>query len=215
MHRKNTKLLTRLTAFLFYLLVLTSSIQGNPIEWKELPALPDPFGFAGPFAGIVDGNLVVAGGANFPDGRPWEGANKIWHDTIYLLDNPDSEWKIAGTLPKPLAYGISITTPDGLICIGGSDSENCHNDVFIIQLQDEELIIANLAPLPVPLANASGVLIGDQIHVFGGTMAPAGSPVSRLWVMDLSVKEPMERHGVSLSFSHGRTQSPSANRAFV
>lgn len=36
-------------------------------EWAKLAPLPDKEGFASPFAGVIAGKLVVAGGANFPD----------------------------------------------------------------------------------------------------------------------------------------------------
>jgi hypothetical protein len=45
----------------------------------ELAALPDAHGFAGCFAGLSGGRLLVAGGANFPDGvMPWDGGKKTW-----------------------------------------------------------------------------------------------------------------------------------------
>ena len=33
------------------------------LSWQSLPPLPDPLGVAAPFAGVADGQLVVAGGA--------------------------------------------------------------------------------------------------------------------------------------------------------
>src|SRR4051794_9202194 len=41
--------------------------------WTQLPSLPDPEGFASAFAGVSHDALLVAGGANFPDKRPWDG----------------------------------------------------------------------------------------------------------------------------------------------
>ncbi|MGB0741144.1 MAG: hypothetical protein ACPGXX_13810, partial [Planctomycetaceae bacterium] len=41
------------------------------LTWQELPELPDDLGVAGPFAGVHNDALIVAGGANFP--RPvWD-----------------------------------------------------------------------------------------------------------------------------------------------
>lgn len=173
-------------------------VSGDPVEWSELPPLPDPVGYAGPFAGVVDGNLLVAGGANFPRGRPWEGAQKVWHDTAFLLDRPDGEWRAAGKLPGPLAYGISISTPDGLLCMGGSDAGQCHDDVFMLRLQDGVITTQTLPSLPEPIANACGVLIGDTVHILGGVTTPTGIPSDRLWLLDLSAKELGWEEGPSL-----------------
>ena len=68
-------------------------------KWAKLPAIPDKEGFAGAFAGVSHGSLIVAGGANFPDKKPWDGGKKIWYDTVFVLERPDGEWKVAGKLP--------------------------------------------------------------------------------------------------------------------
>jgi N-acetylneuraminic acid mutarotase len=91
------------------------------LKWRELPALPDQEGFAGPFAGTHNDVLVVAGGANFPTKMPWEGGGKVWYDRVYLLESPSRNWREVGKLPRPLGYGVSISTADGVVCIGGSD----------------------------------------------------------------------------------------------
>src|SRR6185436_4067728 len=85
-------------------------------EWKQLPSLPDAEGFAGSFAGVSNGALLVAGGANFPDRKPWEGGAKVWYHTVYVLEHPNAKWKIAGQLPRALGYGVSVTYNNGVIC---------------------------------------------------------------------------------------------------
>ena len=59
------------------------------LSWDRLPDLPDREGFAGVFSGIVkEGGeefLVVAGGANFPEGRPWEDGKKVYYDTRFMF----------------------------------------------------------------------------------------------------------------------------------
>ena len=53
------------------------------LSWNELPNLPDALGVAGPFVGVHDQTLLVAGGANFPP-PVWEN-NKVWYDHIYAV----------------------------------------------------------------------------------------------------------------------------------
>ena len=61
------------------------------IKWKiaaELPASngqSKSLGFAGPINGVNNNVLVVAGGANFPDGLPWEGGKKYYSNEIFVL----------------------------------------------------------------------------------------------------------------------------------
>src|SRR4051794_34706734 len=99
-------------------------------EWRRLPSLPDKEGFAGMFAGVSGGALVVAGGANFPGKKPWEGGKKVWYDTVYVLEQPGGEWKVGGRLPRPLGYGVSVTHGGAVICVGGSDAERHYAEVF-------------------------------------------------------------------------------------
>src|SRR4051794_13907380 len=55
-----------------------------PLVWRPLPDLPDPLGLAGAFAGVSSGALLVAGGANFPNGMPWDGGAKVWQDRVWV-----------------------------------------------------------------------------------------------------------------------------------
>ncbi len=155
----------------------------NP-RWTQLPKLPDPLGVAAPFAGVSEGVLFVAGGANFPDGFPWQGGKKVWHDEAFILSNPTGRWRRAGKLPRPLAYGISITTGNGIICIGGSDSEKHYADVFRLVWVNGILRSEPLPSLPVRLANAAGAVVHDVLLVCGGSETPGEqNALNRLFAM--------------------------------
>ena len=108
-------------ALLFLALLFQQSAKADsPLEWSNLKPLPDEHGYAGAFAGVSNGALIVAGGANFPDGFPWEGGAKAWHDSIFVLEKPDGEWKkLDQVLPYPVAYGVSV----GEYFIGGQDAD--------------------------------------------------------------------------------------------
>lgn len=156
------------------------------LDWRQLPPLPDPIGFAGPFAGTSGGALIVAGGANFPDKMPWEGGKKIWHDTAFVLDRTNGSWRNSFKLPRPLGYGVSVTTPQGVVCIGGSDAKQHVRDVFQLAWKNGELKCESLPPLPAPLANSCGAIVGETIFVAGGTASPdATNALKNVWALDL------------------------------
>src|SRR5262245_39289056 len=96
--------------------------------WTKLPSLPDREGFAGAFAGVSHGALIVAGGANFPDQKPWAGGKKMWTDTVFVLEKPGGEWKVAGKLPRPLGYGVSGSHGAGGVCVGGRGADRRRPD---------------------------------------------------------------------------------------
>ncbi|MBB5440739.1 N-acetylneuraminic acid mutarotase [Pedobacter sp. AK017] len=184
--------------YLFLLLILMSTMLSRGVAqtaksdsgWSELPPIPDPIGFAGSFAGVSNGTLLVAGGANFPDGgAPWTGSKKAWHDHIFALQKPDGKWKLVGKLPHSLGYGLSITWKDSFIIIGGSNEKGHYADVSMLKFNKDKLSITTLPVLPKPIANTSGVLLGNTIYIAGGIESPdAQNAGDNFWAMDLSAK---------------------------
>lgn len=155
--------------------------------WRSLPPLPDAEGFAGAFAGVSQGRLLVAGGTNFPDKRPWEGGSKVWYDAVYALDRPDGRWQQVGRLPQANGYGVSVSSPEGLICAGGGNADRHFREVFVLSCQDGSLTTRRLPDLPQPCAFMAGALLHGSLYVTGGQVSPATTEaLPSLWRLDLS-----------------------------
>lgn len=166
---------------------LRAAATSEVLAWNKLPNLPDKEGFASMFAGVHNDTLIVAGGANFPDKKPWEGGTKVWYDTVYALQKPNGEWKVIGKLPMPLGYGVSISTKEGVICIGGSDAYGHHAEVFRLEYVNGALKTTELPSLPKPCANMSGALLKNTIYVAGGIETPGSTEALKtLWALDLT-----------------------------
>jgi SSS family transporter len=152
--------------------------------------LPDREGFGFPFAGVHRGTLIVAGGANFPDKKPWEGGTKVWHNSVFVLEPGAASWKTGMKLRRPIGYGVSISSTRGIACLGGSDAERHYADCFLMQWENGELRTTPLADLPRPCANFCGALLGNTIYVAGGIGSPdATSALRTFWSLDLSTSE--------------------------
>lgn len=164
------------------------------LRWTKLPPLPDKHGFAGAFAGVSNGALIVAGGANFPDKAVWEGGKKHWSDKIFVLEKPDGQWRDGGVLPMPMGYGVSITTDKGLVCIGGADAERHYTDVFLLEWSTGKIRRTALPALPQSCAYASGAQVGKVIYVAGGTATPTSTQAMKTFrALDLSERHPQWR----------------------
>ncbi|MEM7262899.1 MAG: hypothetical protein AAF488_12980, partial [Planctomycetota bacterium] len=173
--------------------IADTTAQSAPLDvlgWTEWAPLPDDVGFAGPYGGVSGEALLVAGGANFPGGRPWDGHPKIWHDRIFVLEEPDGDWRsVESSLPRPLGYGVSLTWPagDAVVCVGGGDADRHYRDAFLLRWRDGRIDTELLPPLPTPMAFGCGVLVGDTVFVFGGTDAPdAKQCLPGGWALDLA-----------------------------
>jgi len=166
----------------------------HDFDWQSLDPLPAASGetvqpgLAGPFVGVHEDVLIVAGGANFPDGLPWnplaDGRNppKVYHDAIYFLSSPTGSWRQASAvLPQACAYGVSIVTKDGLYCIAGEWKDgrdgrgqifHRHRGSFLLSYdaaKNDVVVTDGFVPdLPFGLTGAAGGLIGDTIYLAGG-----------------------------------------------
>ena len=166
---------------------VAAAMEPSALTWTRLPALPDVEGFASAFAGVSHDALLVAGGANFPGKRPWEGGTKVWYDRVFVLPSPQGAWIDAGRLPRPLAYGVSITTPAGIVCAGGGDAKAHRREVFRLSWTGQELRTENLPMLPSPLAFGGGVLAGNKLYLAGGLEKPdAATAAAVFWLLDLA-----------------------------
>src|SRR5699024_8885603 len=76
---------------LLLFIVLKGAAQGSVTQ--ELPPLPPierevkSLGYAGMYGGKVGDLILAMGGANFPNGMPWEGGSKVWSDDIFILND--------------------------------------------------------------------------------------------------------------------------------
>src|SRR5688572_5310461 len=169
----------------------TAAMETAKLEWKQLPVLPDQEGFASAFAGVSHGALLVAGGANFPGKRPWEGGTKVWYDEIFVLESPDAAWRVGGRLPRANAYGVSFTTAQGVVCAGGDDAREHWREVFLLNWDGRQVRTRTLPSLPTPLAFGSGASSGNEVYLFGGLVRPDATSASPAFLrLNLSAANP-------------------------
>jgi solute:Na+ symporter, SSS family len=155
-----------------------------------LPGYPQQPGLAGVFSGIIDGNLIIAGGANFPDDMPWNGGEKKWWNDIYIMSTADREdnWQVfPEAFPRKLAYGVSINLPEGILCIGGNNSKQTYDNVFLIKYIEGGFVFEKWPALPVPLSNMTGALVDNKIYIAGG-IESVSDPIAtdHFFVLDLA-----------------------------
>lgn len=147
----------------------------SKLELLNLPKLPaenvatESIGFAGMMGGVHNGVLLAAGGANFPEGLPWEGGKKVWSDTIYIFEN--GQWRLSQThLPMPLGYSASVSTENGVLVIGGNNEDLISDKVLLLTYSSasKEVKITEYPKLPEPLAFSSAKVHDGYVYLVGG-----------------------------------------------
>jgi N-acetylneuraminic acid mutarotase len=141
-------------------------------------------------AGVSNNTLLVIGGSYF-EAPVWEGGTKIWLDTVYALEPGAREWRLAGRLAHPLAYGVGVTVNDGVIVIGGSDGKRHYSDVLKLRYAGGKLEQNTLPALPQAVAYFGATRLGNAIYVAGGQSAPSSTEaLKNLWALNLNEREP-------------------------
>jgi cyclically-permuted mutarotase family protein len=147
----------------------------KPVNFPAIsPAMGDSVqpGLAGPVASSHGNFVLVAGGANFENGLPWRGGKKVYHDEIYLMEKKASGefcWKQSQErLPFPMAYPACVSTPEGVLSIGGEDQNGPVNQVFLFAFQNGNVKIEKLPALPHAISAAGATIIGSIVFVVGG-----------------------------------------------
>jgi N-acetylneuraminic acid mutarotase len=167
------------------------------LNWLQLAPLPDHHGFGGPFVGVHNGVLMVAGGANFPEGPPWGArpGNKVWHDDIYVLVAVDASWQKLGELPQRWAYGACLGTTEGLLLIGGEADGAAVDDVWRLSWipGNQELSWTRLPSLPRKSSYLTAGMIGSHVFVAASHRSEEADRLDQKSFWSLDLKQPAAR----------------------
>jgi SSS family transporter len=161
------------------------------LNWEQFTPLPERLGAAGAFAGVSGGTLIVAGGVRVSEDSTTANGKTNWHDTIAVLQNPKDEWTGDFKLSRPTAHGVSVTTMQGVVCIGGGGEQRHFAEVFRLRWENGEIVREPLPNLPRPVAFAAGALLGQTIYLAGGIESPDTARALKIfWALDLSKSNP-------------------------
>ncbi len=164
---------------------------------QTLPAangLEKSLGFAGAINGISNDVLIVAGGANFPNGMPWEGGKKFYSNKIYVLQKKGDKFfwngNIKDTLPEAVAYCGSTSTDAGIFYGGGENENGISDKAFLLNWNADKnkIDITQLPHLPLALTNISATSIDNVVYTTGGDQEKSSS--NKFFKIDLDKESP-------------------------
>ncbi len=138
----------------------------STIAWRHSTPMPEPRdGYA---AGVIDGQLLLIGGAY------WEGAKKNWTQKIFCATthafNPLTEsWEKLPDAPVTLGYPASASLGQDVLVFSGLQNGKPSRDVYALRKVGGKFIWRLYSQLPEPRVFASAVTIGQTLFVVGGT----------------------------------------------
>lgn len=154
--------------------------------WSIAGSLPPPNdqiispGLAGAVIGISHDRLLVGGGCNFPAGFPWNGGEKVYHDSLYVFRRDGDSLAAINQvfrLPYALAYSANVSTGEGIIAAGGENDNGPIDSVLSINWNERlgKPDISFLPNLPQSLTNSAAAFYDNKVYIAGGQ---TGSSVS-------------------------------------
>ena len=139
-------------------LLFLSMAAPMTIRWTERPSMLRPE--AGGAAGILDGELVIAGGTS------WDGDTKLWLKDVQIYEPSKKAWRSGPALPVPLAYGPFAQSAEGLEIFGGQDGAQVHREAWKLDRAKSKWLSTGTLPADVLLGRAARA--GDSVFLFGG-----------------------------------------------
>lgn len=128
------------------------------LVWTERKSMARPE--SGGAAGLLDGELVVAGGTT------WDGDTKQWLKDVQIYDPRQNAWRSGPALPAPLAYGPFVNSADGLEIFGGTDGREVHRESWKLDASKSKWRSTGAVPADTLLGRAA--LIGGSVFIVGG-----------------------------------------------
>lgn len=186
---------------IFLILIFGSvwfSVNGNNEKaagWltftSSVPDFSSVRGLSGPFTGIDNDVLIIAGGF-YHDPSSKEGLEEVYRDSVLVCirEGKSYRWQFGGKLPYRVANGACVETGEGLLCLGGEDGVQKYSEVFILRwdaVKQAVEVIHDYPPLPEASSRLSAGVVGNTVYVLGGKVQTGGSEAisGNFWKLDL------------------------------
>jgi N-acetylneuraminate epimerase len=165
------------------------------INWTKAATLQNPDGsrspgFAGAINAVSNNVLLLAGGANFPDKKPWEGGKKYYSDEIHVLEKSGDKYNwvqdLKASLPTPIAYCGNTVTGLGIVYAGGENNDGLSKATYLLNwnANTRTIDVKPLPDLPEAMTNVGLTAIENVLYLAGGDRTDASS--NALYRLDLN-----------------------------
>jgi len=174
-----------------FISTMSASSASVPLHgWKLLAPIPDPIGYAGMAAGVIDGRLVATGGTQWSQ-PVWLKGTRKFNDEIFVLDALDGKWRTArARLPEPCGHFAAAATSDAIYLAGGTDPKGCRTAAYALHPSGGDYAFRRLPDLPKPVGYAAGAIADGRFYVIAGVPDPSSTAPSReVWSLDLATPD--------------------------
>lgn len=148
----------------------TASEANKRFKFAEIPSIPARTQSA--FAGIHNSTLIVVADLE-----------------VFALHKPAGVWERVGELSFYAQSGASVSTPDGVVMVGGRRDGKASANVSVLSWTKDGLKQSAYPDLPRAVVRPAAALFEGRLYVAGGEDA-TGVALSNFWMLDLSSAKP-------------------------
>lgn len=166
----NRRLIILAVVGLFLSAFISKATECTAVKAAAMP-VAEKHGTAGAFVGKVGDAVLVAGGSDFEDAKPWEGGVKSYFDKIWAVTESGNGLtcrELEGVrLPLPLGSGCAAGDGSSLYCIGGQNAVGRSTDIFKISGSLDALKVESFCRLPEGFVPNAAEFHKGYIYIVG------------------------------------------------
>ncbi len=130
----------------------------NLSKWEKIAPLPLPR--AGCAAGVVGGQLMVAGGTYWVDGK------KFWDQRVDAFEPATNRWQPLAQLPQPWGDAAAVAVDESFYILGGGADGVAQTSVQCYQRGAWDMVPRMV--LPAPRRSSAAVVLDGTLYLMGG-----------------------------------------------
>lgn len=193
-------------------------LLGSDCKVTKTTVMPlgERHGTAGAFIGTLGNTVLVAGGSDFPDLKPWEGGIKTWSRDIYTIRRQGNSYEChlldGVVLPRPTGNGCTAGNGKVLYFIGGMTPEGPTKEILSIRPEGSSYKLEASGALPEGFTANAALFHKGNLYICGSREGK--NVLLRMNPATLQSKElsacpgPMLSEGSALVYQHnGREEA--------
>lgn len=165
--------MTKVAVLATSLLISIFTINATECTVGKAAVMPvaEKHGSAGAFIGKVGDIVLIAGGSDFENAKPWEGGVKSYFDKVWAVTDAGGRLSCREVedvrLPVPLGNGCAAGDGKTMFCIGGMNADGRSEDIFTLSGSLDDLKVRSFCSLPAGFVPNAAEYHKGYIYIIG------------------------------------------------
>ena len=165
--------MTKVAVLATSLLISIFTVNATECTVGKAAVMPvaEKHGSAGAFIGKVGDIVLIAGGSDFENAKPWEGGVKSYFDKVWAVTDAGGRLSCREVedvrLPVSLGNGCAAGDGKTMFCIGGMNADGRSEDIFTLSGSLDDLKVRSFCSLPAGFVPNAAEYHKGYIYIIG------------------------------------------------